>query len=164
MGPPPALEALEPRGGRSEAGSSTGFDRCQKRRVPARDCRALTAKRTLVCSEIEVEEQKLMPTLWGLSQRPPRGLESRLRSAGRCWRVGAGEGRVALDIGVVGCHCRCWAMRDQADTPQPTFPIPFSLLRFSPLALSRSNSVVWALWLLLVSSPCLQSYSSAWDY
>lgn len=96
------------------------------------------------------------------SQRP-RGLESRLRSAGRCRRVGAGEERIVLDIGV-GCHCRCWPMRDQACSPRPTFPIPLSLLRFSPLAPSRSSSLVWALWRLPVSSPCLQSCSSAWNY
>lgn len=53
-GPAAGRGALEPRCGRSKASSSTRFDRCQRRKkVPARDCHALTAKRAFVCSEKE---------------------------------------------------------------------------------------------------------------
>lgn len=98
--------------------------------------------------------------LVGLEWLTPRGHKSLLRSAGRCRKAGAGEGRVALDSDV-GCPWQCWPMKDQADSPHPTLPSPFSILCFGPLAPSRSSGVVWALWGLLVSSPYLRSYSSA---
>lgn len=55
-GPAAGPGALERRGGRSEAGFSTRFDRCQRRkRFPLLIAGVLTAKRAFVCSEEEVE-------------------------------------------------------------------------------------------------------------